>query len=280
MLIKLIKYDIRADYKKYAITAAALILISIVVRFADVKFGSLDDSSDWKVLFRVLVGAFITLCGSAVLLTFIFSVVRYQKKMYSDEGYLLNTIPADPVLHILSSLITEYIWTIAIAAVDVVALIISAGGLDFWRGFLTPIRYIIEIDPAFAIYLLTFLLIFPGTLILTLIFVVNFGYLFRSHRVLAGIGGYVGLMIISNILSSVVFMISGKSNFNAATMKILILSDNPDYMTSDESYQIVMRELAKLASGTYISTLIVNVIFFAAIFIVSSYILKKRFNID
>lgn len=278
MLIKLIKYDIRADYKKYAITAAALILISFVVRFADVKFGSLDDSNDWKVLFRVLVGAFITLCGSAVLLTFIFSVVRYQKKMYSDEGYLLNTLPANPVLHILSSLITEYIWTIAIAAVDVVALIISAGGLDFWRGFLTPIRYVIEIDPAFAIYLLTFMLIFPGTLMLTLIFVINFGYLFRSHRVLAGIGGYVGLMIISNILSSVVYMISGKSNFNAATMKIL--SDNPDYITSDESYQIVMRELAKLTSGTYISTLIVNVIFFAAIFIVSSYILKKRFNID
>lgn len=278
MLIKLIKYDIRADYKKYAITAAALILISFVVRFADVKFGSLDDGNDWKVLFMVLVWSFIALCGAAVLLTFIFSVVRYQKKMYSDEGYLLNTIPANPVLHILSSLITEYIWTIAIAAVDVVVLIISAGGLSFWRGFLTPIRYVIEIDPAFAIYLLTFLLIFPGTLMLTLIFVINFGYLFRSHRVLAGIGGYVGLMIISNILSSVVFMISGKSNFNAATMKIL--SDNPDYITSDESFQIVMRELAKLASGTYISTLIINVIFFAAIFIVSSYILKKRFNID
>lgn len=278
MLIKLIKYDIRADYKKYAITAAALILISFVVRLADVKFGSLDDGNDWKVLFMVLVWSFIALCGSAVLLTFIFSVVRYQKKMYSDEGYLLNTIPANPMLHILSSLITEYIWTIAIAAVDVVALIISAGGLAFWRGFQTPIRYVIEIDPAFAIYLLTFLLISPGTLMLTLIFVINFGYLFRSHRVLAGIGGYVGLMIISNILSSVVFMISGKSNFNAATMKIL--SDNPDYITSDESYQIVMRELAKLASGTYISTLIINVIFFAAIFIVSSYILKKRFNID
>ncbi len=278
MLIKLIKYDIRADYKKYAITAAALILISFVVRLADVKFGSLDDGNDWKVLFMVLVWSFIALCGSAFLLTFIFSVVRYQKKMYSDEGYLLNTIPANPVLHILSSLITEYIWLIAIAAVDVVALIISAGGLDFWRGFLMPIRCVIEIDPAFAIYLLTFLLIFPGTMMLTLIFVINFGYLFRSHRVLAGIGGYVVLMIISNILSSVVYMISGKSNFNAATMKIL--SDNPDYITSDESYQIVMRELAKLASGTYISTLIINVIFFAAIFIVSSYILKKRFNID
>ncbi len=278
MLIKLIKYDIRADYKKYAITTAALVLISIVVRFADVKFGSLDDGNDWKVLFMVLVWSFIALCGAAMLLTIIFSVVRYQKKMYSDEGYLLNTIPANPMLHILSSLITEYIWTIAIAAVDVVALIISAGGLSFWRGFLTPIRYVIEIDPVFAIYLLTFLLIFPGTLMLTLIFVINFGYLFRSHRVLAGIGGYVGLMIISNILSSVVFTIAGKSNFNAATMKIL--SDNPDYITSDESFQIVMRELAKLASGTYISTLIINVIFFAAIFIVSSYILKKRFNID
>lgn len=278
MLIKLIKYDIRADYKKYAITAAALILISFVVRFADVKFGGFDDSSDWKVLFMVLVWSFIALCGAAMLLTIIFSAVRYQKKMYSDEGYLLNTIPAAPILHILSSIITEYIWAIAIAAVDGVALIISAGGLSFWRGFFAPIRYVVEIDPAFAIYLLTYLLIFPGTMMLTLIFVINFGYLFRSHRVLAGIGGYVGLMIVSNILSSVIFTAAGKSNFNAATMKIL--SDNPDYMTSDESYQIIMRELAKLASGTYISTLITNIIFFAAIFIVSSYILKKRFNID
>ncbi len=278
MLIKLIKYDIRADYKKYAITAAALILISFIVRFADVKFGSLDDGNDWKVLFMVLVCSFIALCGAAMLLTIIFSAVRYQKKMYSDEGYLLNTIPANPMLHILSSVITEYIWTIAIAAVDIVALIISAGGLGFWRGFFTPIQYVVTIDPAFAIYLLTYLLIFPGALMLTLIFVINFGYLFRSHRVLAGIGGYVGIIIVSNILSSVVFMIAGKSNLNAATMKIL--SDNSDYITSDESYQIVMRELAKLASGTYTSTLIINVIFFAAIFIVSSYILKKKFNID
>lgn len=275
MLIKLIKYDIRADYKKYAITAAALILISFIVRFADVKFGSLDDGNDWKVLFNVLVCSFIALCGAAMLLTIIFSAVRYQKKMYSDEGYLLNTIPANPMLHILSSVITEYIWTIAIAAVDIVALIISAGGLGFWRVFFTPIQYVVTIDPAFAIYLLTYLLIFPGALMLTLIFVINFGYLFRSHRVLAGIVGYVGLIIVSNILSSV---IAGKSNFNAATMKIL--SDNSDYITSDESYQIVMRELAKLASGTYTSTLIINVIIFAAIFIVSSYILKKKFNID
>lgn len=223
MLIKLIKYDIRADYKKYAITAAALILISFIVRFADVKFGSLDDGNDWKVLFNVLVCSFIALCGAAMLLTIIFSAVRYQKKMYSDEGYLLNTIPANPMLHILSSVITEYIWTIAIAAVDIVALIISAGGLGFWRGFFTPIQYVVTIDPAFAIYLLTYLLIFPGALMLTLIFVINFGYLFRSHRVLAGIVGYVGLIIVSNILSSV---IAGKSNFNAATMKIL--SDNSD----------------------------------------------------
>lgn len=278
MLIKLIKYDIRADYKKYAITAAVLILISFVVRFADIKFGNLDDSNDWKVLFSVLVWFFIAFCGAAMLLTMILSAVRYQKKMYSDEGYLLNTIPADPTLHILSSIITEYIWAIAIAAVDIVALIISAGGLSFWKGFLTPIRYVIEIDPAFAIYLLTYLLIFPGTMMLTLIFVINIGYLFRSHRVLAGIGGYVGLMIVSNILSTVIFTITDKPNFNTATMKIL--SDNPDYMTSDESYQIIMRELAKLASGTYFPTLILNIIFFAAIFIVSSYILKKRLNID
>lgn len=278
MLIKLIKYDIRADYKKYAITAAAILLVSLAVRLADIKFGNLDNGSDWKLLLMVLIGGFMGLCLVALLLTIIFSAVRYQKKMFSDEGYLLNTIPVDPTLHIVSSLITTVIWVIAVAAVDFIALIISAGGMNFWRGFVTPLDFMWNYDNVFTAYSLGFLFAFPITMMITLIFTINFGYLFRSHRVLAGIGGYVLLGIASQILTLIVYAVLGKSNLNAATAKVIY--DNSDYMTSSESYQTVIREMSKLASGTYTTTVIANVIFFAAILIISVYILKKKFNID
>lgn len=278
MLIKLIKYDIRADHKKYAITAAAVILVSLAVRLADVKFGHLDDSNDWKVLFEVLVWACIAFCIAVLFMPIIFSAVRYQKKMFSDEGYLLNTIPVDPSLHILSSIITTVIWEIAILAVDFAALCIAAGGMAFWDGFSTPFRYMMELDRVYSVYVLGTLAVFPITMMLTLIFIINFGYLFRSHRVLAGIGGYVGLVIVSNILSALIYAIAGKSNVNAAVTKVIY--DNSDYMASDESFQTVIRELMKLSSGTYTSGLIANIIFFAVIFAVSVYILKKKINLD
>ena len=276
MLIKLIKYDIRADYKKYAITAAVIILLSFAVRLADIKFG--DDSSDWNALFQMLVWAYIMLCGAALIMVVVLSAVRYQKKMFTDEGYLLNTIPAEPSLHILSSIITTFLWEYLIVAVDIVALIISSGGTSFWEGFLIPFEYLLELDSEFAVFSLGFTAIYPITMMLTLIFTINFAHLFRSHRVLAGIGGYVGLCLVSQLLSTVVYAIAGKTNMNAATAKILYA--NPDYISSAESYRTIIREMAKLSNGTYFSSLIANIIFFAALFILSAYILKKKINLD
>lgn len=276
MLIKLIKYDIRADYKKYAITAAVILLLSFAVRLADIKFS--DKSSDWNALFQVLVWAYIMLCGAALIMVIVLSAVRYQKKMFTDEGYLLNTIPAEPSLHILSSIITTFIWEYLIVAVDIVALIISAGGTTFWEGFLIPFEYLWELDIEFALFSIGFTAIYPLTMMLTLIFTINFAHLFRSHRVIAGIGGYVGLCIIGQFLSAIVYAIAGKSNVNAATAKILY--DNPDYISSAESYQTIIREMAKLSNGTYFSSFIANIIFFATLFFLSAYILKKKINLD
>lgn len=276
MLIKLLKYDIRADYKKYAITAAVIILLSFAVRLADIKFG--DDSSDWNALFNVLVWAYIMLCGAALIMVIVLSAVRYQKKMYTDEGYFLNTIPADPSLHILSTIITTFLWEYVIVAVDIVALIISAGGTTFWEGFSIPFRYMWELDQSFAAFSIGFTAIYPITMMLTLIFTINFAHLFRSHRVLAGIGGYVGLCLISQLLATVISFIAGKSNMNAATAKILYA--NSDYISSTESYRTLLREMARLSNGTYFSSIIANIIFFSALFIISAYILKKKINLD
>lgn len=198
--------------------------------------------------------------------------------MFSDEGYLMNTIPIDPTLHILSSVITTFLWVIVIAVIDVAALIISSGGTEFWEGFSIPLKYMWEYDQEFTLFSMGFTAVYPITMMLTLIFSINFAYLFRSHRVLAGIGGYVILCVISQFMSTALYSIEGKSNINAATARIL--SDNSDYISSTESYQTVIRELAKLTNGIYPSAVIVNIVFFTVIFILSACILKKKINLD
>lgn len=278
MLIKLIKYDIRADYKKYALTSAVILLLSFAVRLADIKFGDLSDDSDWKFLFEFLGAALMLLCGVALLMTIVFSAVRYQKKMYSDEGYLMNTLPVKPSLHIFSSILTTFIWTVLIIAVDFLALIIAAGGFAFWEGFLTPFVYIWNYDRLFALNSFGYMIFTPLTMMLTLIFTINFGYLFRSHRIAAGIGGYVGLCIISQILTAIIYFLLGKANVNAKISGIF--TENPNYFSSNESFQRVIGELAKLNEGSYIPSFIANLILFSALFIISVYILKKKINLD
>lgn len=278
MLIKLIKYDIRADYKKYLITGAALLILSGIVRFIDVKFGNSADESNWKLVLELMVGALIMVCAGVLFMTTIISAVRYRNKMFSDEGYLMNTLPIHPSLHILSSIITNYLWTLAMAVLDLISMIIAAGGLDFWRGFSKPFGIMFDISQIYFVFVLITLIVSPITMMMTLILLINFANMFRSHRVLAGFGGYFILMAVSGLLSEILYAILGKSEVMLSTFRVL--NDNNDYMTSNDSYVIVMKELAKLTDGMYLHFAIANVIMFVLLFVASSYILKKKINLD
>lgn len=278
MLIKLIKYDIRADYKKYLITGAALLILSGIVRFIDVKFGDSADESNWKLVLQLMIGALIMVCAGVLFMTTIISAVRYRNKMFSDEGYLMNTLPIHPSLHILSSIITNYLWTLAMAALVLISMMISAGGLDFWKGFSVPFGIMFDISQVYSVFVIITLAVSPITMMMTLILIINFANMFRSHRVLAGFGGYFILIAVSGLVSEILYAILGKSEVMLSTFRVL--NDNNDYMTSNESYIIVMKELAKLTDGMYLHSTIANVIMFVLIFIASSYILKKKINLD
>ncbi len=278
MLIKLIKYDIRADYKKYAITGAALLILSVIVRFIDLKFGDSAAGSNWQLVLELMIGALIMVCVTVLLMTTVISAVRYRNKMFSDEGYLMNTLPIHPSLHILSSIITNYLWTLAMAVLVALSMIIAAGGFEFWNGFFTPFSIMFEISQIYSVFVIATLIVSPISMMMTLILIINFANIFRSHRVLAGFGGYFILMAVSGLLSEILYKIVGKSEVMLSTFRVL--NDNNDYMTSNDSYVIVMKELARLTDGMYIHALIANIIMFVLIFIVSVYILKKKINLD
>ena len=88
MLFKLIKYDLRADYVKFAIMTAALLVVMTALRLtgADAVMG---------------IGTLI-ICYAVFVASTIITAVRYQKKIYTDEGYLMNTLPVNPSLHIFA----------------------------------------------------------------------------------------------------------------------------------------------------------------------------------
>ena len=120
MLAKLLKYDISAGARKVPISyiaIAALFLIGLVARFLENP--------------QIVAAAcfLLFLAGlAAVLLAFVFTVVRYHKGLFGNEGYLTQTLPVGKGKLVLSKLISAYLWTIfstiAMAAAWAGALVI------------------------------------------------------------------------------------------------------------------------------------------------------------
>ena len=124
MLRKLIKYEILADWKKYGIVSAALILISIMLLIVD-KMSALVVNSQFIVYISMILSiVFFALAAVAAAMLFVFATIRFYKGFIRDEGYLMHTLPVPTWQLIASNLIAVYIWVILL-----VAVLIICGGI-------------------------------------------------------------------------------------------------------------------------------------------------------
>lgn len=129
MLKKLLKYDYRALFKFLLPAYIVLLSLAAVLGICLATF----ESNSFEDGVRFLVG-FVVTYAMGIFCVAIVCVVniatRYQKNLFSDEGYLTLTIPATPEEHIFSKLIsgfTTILLTVAVAGVSVFILAFSAG---------------------------------------------------------------------------------------------------------------------------------------------------------
>lgn len=127
MLKKLIKYEILADWKKYGIISAALLLISIMLLITSNASQRIDNISFITLVNDALGATFGIVAVGAIAMLFVFSTTRFYKSFIRDEGYLTHTLPVPTWQLIASRIIAVYIWFIALAAVLAICFGISEG---------------------------------------------------------------------------------------------------------------------------------------------------------
>jgi hypothetical protein len=200
--------------------------------------------------------------GVAVM---IYLIVRFYRNLFTDEGYLMNTIPVKPYELILSKLIVSFVWTI----VNLVCTMISIFILVLSQSSLPDI---LEIwNEAFSYFLtemgmklsgLIALGIFGGIVSILYMFLMFYtsiaiGQTVRNHKVLFSLAAYVVLYIICQIISSLVllpfgfFTLVGSTNeFHIAFVPMMWLS--------------------------YVISAILMVIYF----FITNYIMSKKLNLE
>lgn len=141
MLIKLIKYEILADYKKYGIMGIAIVALAILALISE-KTAPLYGSSGYgysNFISAVFAISSVFIIFAASILLIVLSTIRFYKSFLKDEGYLMHTLPVHTWQLIASKLITAYIWFLFLLIISAVYVTILNGNItwikDFSEGF-------------------------------------------------------------------------------------------------------------------------------------------------
>ncbi len=216
MLGKLLKHEFIATKRLYLpIYFATLVLALAVNGFYAIQNKFFDSDSSFSLISTVFL-TFFTVVFILVLLCCamsgtIISLYRFYKNVFTDEGYLTNTLPVKPISILVSKLITGIVWSIA----GIIVLILAIFLTDFdLLGLITRninISVVTEFLSDNVLYLTALSVFSLVSLILTLsmaYMAVAIGNFANNHKAALSIVVYFASVILFEIIASVSLVIT------------------------------------------------------------------------
>lgn len=273
MVGKLIKYDFMSFFR--LLLPVQLVIIGIAVINRIIQIFERYDTVSYEIVFTSSIVLLVIASIVAIVMCFIIAIVRFYQGMYSNEGYLSNTLPVTPAQHLWSKLLTSMIFAVGtffaifiavnIATLgDVGAELYKAGGYLFARGFSFLHGHLI----LYMLEGIVFLLLSEAVSFLMVYFCISVGQLANRKKILLAFGVYFGLYVLAQIASTIIIILG------------VILSGTPfiealgkaigDFATS---HPIATVHIAMLIA------IIVNAVFGLVYFLISRAIINRRLNL-
>lgn len=225
MLGKLIKHEWRNTYKFGLLMLGAVVLITFLGWLAfQTPMWSMDSSGmSWMDIMGL-----VTLLTYVILLFVvhyglrIYVGVHFYKTMYTDEGYLLHTLPVTKHQILFSKILVGGLWifffyivmylSYFVLGVSMVSAILGDeySLSAFWKEFLPQMRYILgtlgeELGLDLARWLVTAVIsmvVSPFVFVVTLFGAISLGQLFSRYRVMMAILCYIGILLVNGLVGS------------------------------------------------------------------------------
>ncbi len=237
MLGKLLKHEWKAVWKIPVLLIGILLAAAMMAGFT---FHLPIWDSEWVGLplsgVMMIITFYVAIIGVSLGITIYFAV-RYYKNMFTDEGYLTNTLPVSSHQLLLSKVITMFSWDIisiiAIAAsvaifmgMIILAFMEPGDGKTivdgFWELFDMSIwdsPYMQEFE-GFCVSMIVMVLASAFSNTMTIVASVTIGQMVRRHRILGAFGAYFAIGTVMQIISTVIlfpYMISTFDNIYIET---------------------------------------------------------------
>lgn len=235
MLGKLVSHEWKDSWKIMSLLNAAVLILSIIgiVFFNADNAVELFDSSDIGQTMGVFVYSSYSMIYVLSILALsigstLYFYVRFYKNLYTDQGYLMHTLPVTETELIWSKAIVAIIWRIIgtlIMCIGISSVLYSFFQLRLgweWDEVMDAIEEVFEMGPMFVtVYIILGMLIGLGSIIFTIFkgyAAISIGQLASKNKVLASVGAYfglhIGISIVSNIVTqfSMIVILGGRKN--------------------------------------------------------------------
>lgn len=263
MLSKLLKHEFIAVSRVLVPLHLVLALVTVIGK-ATLSLEIWSHLPDLLTFLMLLT--YIVVVIAVPIVTCIFLLVRFYRNLYSDEGYLMWTLPAKPWEHLLSKGIVSSVWQIADIALlcGSIFLLVDTGELG--EALADPTLQV-EINGALQEQLGISLSGFVGYMVATCVigcvcgcfmcyFAVCLGQLFSKHRVLGAFLAYFLLYMIMQVANTAVLLHYGLALFS-----------------DDEAIAAVYGEI--LTAG-----IVLSVVYGVVCYIGTLFLMKKKVNLQ
>lgn len=274
MLRKLFKYEWRSITKLLLPVHGCILLFALLSCFYFSLGGGVEQLLSSKnyfvsILTGILLFALAVVIFSMAVFTYIYTGYHFYKNVFTDQGYLTNTLPVTSGQILLAKGLAALLWILIDVLVIGISCIILFASKDFFSNFgsfcIALIGYMGQM-PLFTLLMILSLILMPIELIVLLYFSIAIGNLATTHKVLASIGAYVGLYILQQIFGLIELTVVGF--FGSGVFMRINLPDNPS-----------------LAFQTFIDPILLASLVFSLILTIvcwmgSKYIMTRKLNLQ
>lgn len=227
MLIKLLKYELKWNYKELAIFYILALIVEMLGDILSAVLNILELSGALSEL--CLLCRFFTLgiLACALIIGTVRILIRFVKTTYQDEAYLTHTLPIDKKTMLISKILSAIIITITTFVITVLCLYrictnVVRTNIEIIDYYLSDIDELIKgLMIIFTIHIQAILIILVGYTSIII------GYKQGKERLgkslLIGIITYIVMSVILGIISKIIGTMLGENNFEDLAINLSII---------------------------------------------------------
>jgi hypothetical protein len=275
MLGKLLKHEVKATGRTFLPLYGALLILTIFTKVAMtigapnlfIESEAVEMGPIAEIILGIAFTLYFVLVVALCVMTLVVIIQRFYKNLFTDEGYLMFTLPVKTWEMVFSKLVVGFMWSIvcglmlAISGFILslgsfsmleVSQAISAGYADFYAQFGMSLNVIL-----FELFLC---MLVGGIASILMIYVsIAIGQLFNQHRIIAAFGAYIVITIVMQIVASVIMLVVPLMNLES-------------YMDGVEA----MSAIQWFINGTTLFNVVLCVLFYFG----TQYIMQKHLNLE